>query len=55
MQLLEEEIKVFNGLNPVSKPSWLSSAENRAKKQYGSAIVAFETKTEADKALQNRL
>ena len=55
MTLLEEEIKVYNGLNPISRPYWLSSSENRAKKQYGSAVVSFETKNEADRALRNRL
>jgi hypothetical protein len=55
MTLLEEEIKDFNGLHPISRPNWLSSSLNRAKKQYGSAIVSFETKSEADRALRNRL
>ena len=32
MDLLEEEIKVYNGLTPISKPKWLSSSKNRAKK-----------------------
>ena len=55
MKILEEEIKVFNGLTPISTPRWLSSSENRAKKQFGSAIVSFETKSEADRTLRNRL
>ena len=55
MDLLEEEIKVYNGLTPISKLKWLSSSENRAKKEYGSAIVPFETKAEADIVLRNRL
>ena len=55
MALLEEEIKVYNGLSPISRPKWLSSSENRAKNKYGSAIVSFETRTEVDRALRNRL
>ena len=55
MTILEEELKVFNGLTPISIPRWLSSSGNRAKNQYGSAIVSFETKSEVDRALRNRL
>jgi DnaJ-class molecular chaperone len=55
MSLLEEEIKVYNGLNPISRPRWLSSPENRAIKKFGSAIIYFESKAEADRALRNRL
>jgi len=55
MTILEEEIRTYNGLFPASKPTWLSSSSNRAKKEHGTAIVSFETKTEADKALRNRL
>jgi hypothetical protein len=55
MTLLEEEIKVFNGLNPVTKPRWLSSKDNRDHKKHGSVAVYFETKEEADRALRNRL
>ena len=55
MQLLEEEIKVYNGLNPIIRPRWLSSLENRREKKHGSVVVCFESKPEADKALRNRL
>ena len=55
MTLLEEEIKVYNGLSLISKPKWLSSSENRAKNRFASAIIAFETEKEAEKALRNRL
>ena len=55
MELLEGEIRVFNGLNPITKPRWLSTPENRATKRHGSATVYFETKVEAKKALRNRL
>src|SRR5271155_3670003 len=55
MSLLEEEIKVYNGLSLISKPKWLSSSENRAKNRFASAIIAFETEKEAEKALRNRL
>jgi hypothetical protein len=52
---LEEEFKIFNGLNPVIKPNWISSIENRKTKMHVSAIVFFETKIEVDKAIRNRL
>jgi hypothetical protein len=55
MDLLQEELQVFNGLNPITKPVWLSSPENRAKKMHGSVLLAFENKIEAEKALRNRL
>ena len=55
MQLLEEEIKVYNGLNPIIMPRWLSSLKNRREKKHSSVIVCFESKPEADKALRNRL
>jgi hypothetical protein len=55
MDLLQEEIQAFNGLNPITKPVWLSSPENRAKKMHGSVLLAFESKIEAEKALRNRL
>jgi hypothetical protein len=55
MKLLEEEIKVYNGLNPISQPRWLSSKENRDQKMHGSVVVYFESKAEAEKALRNRL
>ena len=55
MKLLEDEIKTYNGLNPISQPRWLSSKENRDKKMHGSVVVYFESKAEAEKALRNRL
>src|SRR5450432_3670498 len=55
LDLLEEEIKTFNGLNPVIKPYWISFIENRKTKMRASAIVSFETKEEADRAIRNRL
>jgi len=55
MELLEEEIKVFNGLTPIIRPRWLSTPENRASKRHSSATAYFETKAEAKKALRNRL
>jgi hypothetical protein len=55
LDFLEEEIKIFNGLKPIIKPNWLSSAENRKIKKHASVIVSFEIKAEADKALRNRL
>jgi len=55
MTLLEEEIRTFNSLNPVTKPRWFSSRENRDQKKHGSVAVYFETKEEADRALRNRL
>lgn len=55
LDLLEDEIRTFNGLNPVSKPNWISSIENRRIKKHASAIISFETKAEADKAIRNRL
>jgi hypothetical protein len=55
LDFLAEEIKIFNGINPIVRPNWLSSLENRKTKKHVSAIVSFETKAEADKALRNRL
>src|SRR5450432_1804182 len=55
LDLLEEEIKIFNGLNPVIKSNWISFIENRKTKRHASAIVSFETEVEVDKAIRNRL
>jgi predicted Zn-ribbon and HTH transcriptional regulator len=55
LDLLEEEIRIFNGLNPVTKPNWISFIENKKTKRHASAIVSFETKEEAEKAIRNRL
>ena len=55
LDLLEEEIRIFNGLNPVIKPNQISSIENRKTKRHASTIVSFETRAEAEKAIRNRL
>lgn len=56
MALVIEEIRTFNkGLKPIGSPYWLTSAEKRATQRAGSVAVAFATKEEADRAIQNRL
>jgi hypothetical protein len=55
LDFLAEEIKIFNRINPIIRFNWLSSLENRKIKKHVSAIVSFETKAEADKALRNKL
>src|SRR5213078_786302 len=55
MRLLEQEIKDYNGLCPVTRPRWLSSRATRAAKKHGSVVVSFEIKSEAERALRNRL
>ncbi|KAL1952666.1 hypothetical protein VTO42DRAFT_4548 [Malbranchea cinnamomea] len=52
MELLRQEIEVFNsGFSPIAV-SWISSAENRASKMHGSVILSFDTKETAAKALR---
>jgi hypothetical protein len=55
LDFLQEEIRIFNRINPIIKPNWLSSAENKKTKKHASVIIAFETKAEADITLRNRL
>jgi hypothetical protein len=56
MDMIVDEIKTFNeGLNPIGKPYWMSSAITRATKRSGSVAIAFATEEEASKAIRNRL
>lgn len=56
MNLLKREIYNFNGLEVVGTPYWLSNINNlREHQHYGSAVVAFKTELEANKAIRNRL
>lgn len=55
MQLLKQEIEIFNsGLSPIAV-NWISSAENRASKMHGSVVLSFDSKEMAAKALKQRL
>ena len=55
MELLKQEIEIFNsGLSPIAV-NWISSAENRASKMHGSVVLSFDSKEMAAKALKQRL
>ena len=56
MDMIVDEIKTFNeGLNPIGKPYWMSSASTRATKRSGSVAISFATEEEASRAIRNRL
>ena len=55
LQLIKQEVETFNaGLTPIAV-NWISSAANRASKQHGSVVIAFDNKDMATKALKQRL
>ena len=54
LDLLKEEIKIFNRIQPVAV-NWLSSSQNREQKKHGSIVIAFDNKAYAEKALKNQL
>ena len=54
LDLLAEEIKTFNGIQPVAV-NWLSSIQNRQMKKHASIVIAFDSEASAQKALKNRL
>ena len=54
LDLLKEEIKIFNGIDPVAV-NWLSSSQNREQKKHASIVIAFDNKASAQKALKNQL
>jgi hypothetical protein len=43
LDLLKEEIKIFNGIQPVAV-NWLSSSQNREQKKHASIVIAFDNK-----------
>ena len=54
--MLKKEVELFNrGLKLVTKPAWLSTEENRQHKMHSSAVIAFATQEEAQKALRTRV
>ena len=54
--MLKQEIEIFNsGLKLVCNPVWISSVENRSIKKHASAVIAFASKEEADRALKRKL
>ena len=56
LEMLQEEVELFNkGLKLVTKPVWLSTAENRQNKMHSSAIIAFATQEELQNALRTRV
>ena len=54
IQLLKNEIEIFNEIHSVAI-NWLSSSQNRDIKKHCSAVVAFESHEEAQKALNHKL
>ena len=54
LDLLKEEIKIFNRIDPVAV-NWLSSSQNREQKKHASIVIAFDNKASAQKALKNQL
>ena len=56
LKLLKDEVELFNKkLKLVSEPVWLSTEENRQHKTHSSAVIAFATQEEAQKALRTRI
>jgi hypothetical protein len=58
MDLVVSEIRTFNkGLEPIGRPYWITSKENRSSGLYtiGIIIVAFPTEEQAKRAIQNKL
>ncbi|SLM34142.1 hypothetical protein LPUS_02837 [Lasallia pustulata] len=54
--MLQEEVELFNkGIKLVTKPVWLSTAENRQNKKHASAIISIATQEEAQNALRTRV
>ena len=55
MNLLQNEIEIFNHLSLATTSIWISKAENRQGKMHSSAILAFKSAEDAKKALRTRL
>ncbi|SLM39078.1 hypothetical protein LPUS_09506 [Lasallia pustulata] len=56
LEMLQEEVELFNkGIKLVTKPVWLSTAENRQNKMHASAIISVATQEEAQNALRTRV
>jgi hypothetical protein len=58
MDLIVSEIRTFNkGLEPIGRPYWITSKENRSSGLYsiGIIVVAFPTEEQAKRAIQNKL
>ena len=54
LDLLKEEIKIFNGIQPLAV-NWISSISNRENKKHASIVISFDNEAEAQKALKNKL
>jgi hypothetical protein len=54
LDLLKEEIKTFNGIEPLAV-NWLSSSQNRQNKMHASIVIALDSEETAQKVIKNRL
>ena len=54
LDLLKEEIKTFNGIQPLAV-NWISSKSNREIKKHASIVISFDNEADAQKALKNKL
>jgi len=54
LDLLHEEIKIFNGIQPLAI-NWLSSEKNRETKNHASIVISFDNEAAAQRALKNKL
>ena len=54
LELLKQEIEIFNGIHPLAV-NWLSTSQNRQLKKHGSIVIAFDTEAAAQKAAKQRL
>src|SRR5204863_2466245 len=54
LDLLKQEIEIYNGIQPVAV-NWLSTSQNRQEKMHASAIIAFDSEEAVQKALKKRL
>ena len=55
LEVITEEIKTFNSLNPVGTPFWLTPEARRSSQNVGSACFSFTSEAEAQKAIRGKL
>ena len=54
LDLLKQEIEIFNGIYPIAI-NWLSNSQIRQEKMHASVIIAFDLKKAAQKVLKRLL
>jgi len=54
LDLLKQEIEIYNGIHPIAI-NWLSSSQNREEKMHALVVIAFNSEKAMQKALNKRL